>query len=59
MRSIPISSTCRAQRFTKMQICDWEGLDEDLALLAAKIGRGEPASPPFPMLIMSDSAELQ
>ena len=47
------------RRFTRMQLCDWEGLDADLALLEAKIGRGEPASPPFPLLILSGSAELQ
>ena len=46
-------------RFAKAQLCDWEGLEADLARLAAKIGRGEPASPPFPLLILSGSAELQ
>lgn len=47
------------RRFLRMQICDWQGLDEDLALLEARIERGEPASPPFPVLILSGSAELQ
>jgi predicted O-linked N-acetylglucosamine transferase (SPINDLY family) len=43
----------------KMQVCEWHGFDADLALLRASIEAGEPASPPFPVLIYSDSPALQ
>jgi predicted O-linked N-acetylglucosamine transferase (SPINDLY family) len=47
------------RRYTRMQLCDWRGLDADLAALAARIARGERASPPFPTLVLSGSAALQ
>jgi len=43
----------------KMQVCEWRGFDAELALLRARIEAGEPASPPFPVLIYSDSPALQ
>jgi predicted O-linked N-acetylglucosamine transferase (SPINDLY family) len=43
----------------KMQVCDWRGFESELAELGARIEAGEPASPPFPMLIFSDSPALQ
>jgi predicted O-linked N-acetylglucosamine transferase (SPINDLY family) len=47
------------RRYARMQLSDWEGLDRDLARLAARIERDQPASPPFPTLVLSGSAELQ
>jgi predicted O-linked N-acetylglucosamine transferase (SPINDLY family) len=44
---------------TKMQICDWREIDSDLAQLTAALERGEPVSPPFPLLALSGSASLQ
>ena len=50
----------RGQRlYVKMQICDWEGFETDLTELLAKAGRNEPASPPFGVLAMTDSADIQ
>jgi predicted O-linked N-acetylglucosamine transferase (SPINDLY family) len=46
-------------RYTRMQVCDWGGLDTDLARLTAAVERGETASPPFGVLALSDSAALQ
>ena len=47
------------RRHLKMQLCDWEGLDADLRELDVQIGAGRPATPPFALLALSDSAELQ
>lgn len=44
---------------TKMRICDWSGLDNQLAQLAERVGRDEKASTPFPILSMTDSRALQ
>jgi protein O-GlcNAc transferase len=44
---------------SKTQICDWGGLDAGIESLAAAILRGEPASDPFFVLSLSDSARLQ
>ncbi len=43
----------------KMQVCDWRDLDSDLARLEAGIARGAPVSPPFPLLALTGSAQLQ
>jgi predicted O-linked N-acetylglucosamine transferase (SPINDLY family) len=43
----------------RMQICDWEDYDAQLAELAARIERGEPAANPFSVLALSGSAPLQ
>lgn len=43
----------------KMQICDWSNFDRELADLCAKLARGEPASPTWPLLGLTDSAQLQ
>ncbi len=47
------------RRYARLQLSDWEGFAGDLEEVTARIGRGEPASPPFPILVMSGSAELQ
>ena len=43
----------------KVYVCDWAGLERDLAELSAKLDHGEPASPPWPLLALSDDARLQ
>jgi predicted O-linked N-acetylglucosamine transferase (SPINDLY family) len=47
------------RRFTRMQVCDWEGIDADVEQLTARIERGESASPPFGILGLLHSAALQ
>jgi predicted O-linked N-acetylglucosamine transferase (SPINDLY family) len=44
---------------TKMQLCDWDGIDGEFVRLAACVERGEPAAPPFTTLIAPCSAALQ
>ncbi|QWF69553.1 tetratricopeptide repeat protein [Methylomonas paludis] len=44
---------------TRLQICCWTGLATELTLLAAKIGQGAHAAPPFTLLTMSDDPALQ
>ncbi len=44
---------------TKMQICDWGDVDDQLAQLAAKIERNEKAVFPFAALALSGSLPLQ
>ena len=48
---------CR--RHAKMRLCDWSNFDAEAAALIERIGRNESASPPFHVLVMSDSAGLQ
>jgi len=43
----------------RMQICDWENVDIELAELNARIDRNEVASVPFDVLALSGSATLQ
>lgn len=43
----------------KAYICDWSAIDEDLAALEAKIHSGEPVTPPWPLLALIDSPQLQ
>jgi predicted O-linked N-acetylglucosamine transferase (SPINDLY family) len=43
----------------RMQVCDWRGNGADLAELAARLERGEPAANPFAVLALSGSAPLQ
>ena len=43
----------------KMQICDWTAFDRELADLVVRLERGEPASPSWPLLGLTDSAQLQ
>lgn len=44
---------------TKMEICSWDDLPAGLAELTARIERGQAASPPLPVLGLTDSAALQ
>ena len=43
----------------RMQICDWSGIEDHLAQLAAKIETNKKVSPPFPILGLSGSLSLQ
>ncbi len=43
----------------KAYTCDWSAIDQELADLADKIGRGEPVAPPWTLLALIDSPELQ
>ena len=47
------------RRHAKMQICDWRDFDAERQDLIDRLGRDEPASPPFHVLLTSDSARLQ
>ena len=42
----------------KMQICDWNGLEAELAELGSRVERGEAVCNPFFLLALSDSAAL-
>jgi predicted O-linked N-acetylglucosamine transferase (SPINDLY family) len=42
----------------KMQICDWREFEAEFADLSSRIERGEPVSPPFPLLALTGSARL-
>ena len=44
---------------TRMQICDWTGVENHLIQLAEKIKSNEKVCPPFFMLALSDSLYLQ
>jgi len=44
---------------SQMQICDWSRSNEHTRALVASIDRGEKCSPPFPVLGLVDSPELQ
>ena len=43
----------------KLRICDWSGLEHDIAELDRRIDAGERASPPFAALVLPLSAERQ
>jgi predicted O-linked N-acetylglucosamine transferase (SPINDLY family) len=47
------------RRHLKMQICDWRGLDADVATITSAIVSGTAAPNPFYVLTLSDSAALQ
>ncbi|MFI4890372.1 MAG: tetratricopeptide repeat protein [Steroidobacterales bacterium] len=47
------------RRYAKMHICDWSGLDADVAWLSEGLRRRAPVSPPFQLLALLDSAPLQ
>jgi predicted O-linked N-acetylglucosamine transferase (SPINDLY family) len=44
---------------TKMHICNWENFEKEWERLQQKIIRGEKASPPFLLLPLTDSLDLQ
>ncbi|HSV47024.1 MAG TPA: hypothetical protein VLJ58_14645, partial [Ramlibacter sp.] len=44
---------------SRMQLCDWEGLQPALADIEARLRHGQRVIPPFTLLTLSDSVELQ
>jgi predicted O-linked N-acetylglucosamine transferase (SPINDLY family) len=46
-------------RHAKMYVCDWAGLESDVDRLNAGIVADAAVSPPFPILALVDSAQLQ
>ena len=42
-----------------MRLCSWSDYESEVAELEARVGRGEPATPPFVMLAVSSSARRQ
>ena len=44
---------------TRMQICDWQGIDTQVAELVGKVDRGEKCTPPWPTLALTDSLSVQ
>ena len=47
------------RRHSKMQLCDWDGFDEDLADIITRLERNEAVSPPFVTLTLTGSAAMQ
>jgi predicted O-linked N-acetylglucosamine transferase (SPINDLY family) len=45
--------------YTKLQICDWVNFETELGELLDATARGKRASPPYAVLAMTDSAEIQ
>jgi predicted O-linked N-acetylglucosamine transferase (SPINDLY family) len=43
----------------KRHICDWRGAEAEEAALLAGVERGDPVTPPFPLLALCGSAALQ
>lgn len=43
----------------KMQICDWRGFEGEMAAMTAAIDKGEEASPPLQVLVLTDEPGLQ
>lgn len=43
----------------RMRLCDWDGIDTAVAGLLARIEQGLPATPPFAVLAITDSAAVQ
>ena len=44
---------------TRMRLCDWGDLESEIAELSARIERNEKATPPLPLLALTDSPALQ
>lgn len=62
-RTLEINPNYRHARglrlLNKVQTCDWTNLPAELADLAARIDRGEPASPPWPLILLLDRPDSQ
>jgi predicted O-linked N-acetylglucosamine transferase (SPINDLY family) len=48
-----------ARLHARLQLCDWAGIDAEVAALTAAIGRGEPATGSFLTLAITDDPALQ
>jgi protein O-GlcNAc transferase len=42
----------------RMRLCDWSGLEQDIAAMLAKVGRAERVTTPFSMIPLTGSAAL-
>jgi predicted O-linked N-acetylglucosamine transferase (SPINDLY family) len=42
----------------RLHLCDWRGLEEQIAELARRVSRHERATPPFPLLTLTDDLAL-
>ena len=62
-RTLEINPNYRHARglrlLNKVQMCDWTNLEADLADLAARIDRGEHASPPWALIPLLDRPDCQ
>jgi predicted O-linked N-acetylglucosamine transferase (SPINDLY family) len=47
------------RRYAMMHICDWSGMEADIARFSAGLRDLAPVAPPFPLLALLDSAPLQ
>lgn len=47
-----------ARLHARMQTCDWQTVEQDIAALADKIGHGKRVAAPFQVLALTDSAAL-
>lgn len=47
------------RRYAMMHICEWSGMDVDIARFSAGLRDLAPIAPPFPLLALLDSAPLQ
>lgn len=45
--------------YTRMQLCDWTGQQDEVRAIEAGVARGEKVADPFQVLSMSDSAALR
>lgn len=50
---------CGAWLHTKLQLCDWDGLDAAFVTLTAELGKGSKVTQPFTVLACSDQLTLQ
>lgn len=50
---------CGAWLHTKLQLCDWAGLDAAFVTLTAELGKGSKVTQPFTVLACSDQLTLQ
>ena len=46
------------RQYTRMLLCDWAGMQDEIAAIAAKVAQGEEVANPFLLLSMSGSAAL-
>lgn len=62
-RTLEINPSYRHARglrlLNKLHICDWTNIAADLTDLAARIDRGEHASPPWPLILLLDRPDCQ
>jgi len=45
--------------YARMHVCDWKDFDDEVRRISARVAREEPATPPFVVMSLADSAALQ